>query len=102
MASQFKRAAVGNFALAGFPFVTGFVAVMSLGADATKSSFYFGIATMILGWLILVASKWDQVRKGDIWTFGVSKDRPQMRRYYYLSYLVMFLGWLIACLSGRH
>lgn len=55
---------------------------------------------MFLGWCLLIRSKWDQVRRGDVINFGVSSDRPMMRSLYRLSYFVMVSGALITCFSG--
>lgn len=102
--SIFYRASLGNSLFVVIPvlaaFILGMVLSLSSLADSRSPFFYAGIALMIVGWGLLVRSKWDQVRKGDVWSFGISKDHPEMKWLYRCSYAVMISGWLMACLSG--
>jgi hypothetical protein len=104
MASQFKTAAYVNIIFLFSPFLMAFTAVivMSLArfTDINSPFFYLGIVSMLTGWALLVRSKWDQVRKGDLLTWGITKDHPEMRMLYHMSYVVMIAGWLVACFSG--
>ena len=77
-----------------------FAFAMSGHADATSPLFYIGISIMILGGALLLRAKRDQLRRGDVWTFGMSKAYPGMRKLYWTSYAVMVVGWILACISG--
>jgi len=98
---RFRHTAWGNLIVLAGPMIIAFVTAMSFQPRSDTLSFYLGIGLMIVGWFVLVASKWDQVSKGDFWTFGVSKDKPKMRVLYVLSYFVMVFGWLMACLVSH-
>jgi|GEM_PF-5184276 len=102
--SIFKNAAFGNSLLFALPIgILGFLLLaflMSSNVDPSSPLFYIGLVMMIAGYGMLVRSKWDQLRKCDFTSYGISKSRPQMQRLYRLSYVCMIGGWLIVCLSG--
>jgi hypothetical protein len=102
--SIFYRAALGNWMTVILPILLSgtmaFVMKLSSFADPESIFFYIGIGLMFIGWCLLVRAKWDQVRRGDIFSFGISRSRPEMKRLYRFSYVVMIAGWLLACFSG--
>jgi hypothetical protein len=103
--SVFYKAAAGNFVIVVLPIIVAFILAFVFGlarfADATSPFFYGGIGLMAVGWLLLVRSKWDQIRSGEIWTFGVSQANNKMRLLYRLSYAVMIVGYLVSTFSGQ-
>ena len=103
--SPFYKTAAGNFLIILIPVATAFALAFALGlakyADAHSPLFYIGIGLIVIGWCLLVRSKWDQIRRGELCTFGVSKTHPSMRGLYWLAYITMIVGWLIATFSGQ-
>jgi len=64
------------------------------------SFFYFGLGLLISGWCFLVWSKWDQLRKGDLRTFGAGA-MPKAHRLYVLGYRMMLIGFFISLFAVR-
>ena len=103
--SIFYKAAAGNFLLIIFPVLVALILAFVVGlarfADTRSSFFYLGVGFMAIGWCLLVRSKWDQIRHGELWTFGLSHSHQKMRLRYRLSYVIMIVGYLISTFSGR-
>ena len=101
--SIFYWAAVGNFLILGLPLLVAFALTFIIGlsqyANTSSPFFYVGIALMFSGWGMLVFSKWDQVKRGDLLSWGISN--PRMRLLYSLSYVSMFVGYLVTTFSDR-
>ena len=57
----------------------------------------YSIALIVAGVLSLAVSKSDQFRKGKSFTWRV-KDMPKISRvFYYLGYILIFVGLALAC-----
>jgi hypothetical protein len=101
--SIFYWAAAGNFLILGLPLIVAFTLtfVLSLAkfADASSLFFYVGIALMFTGWGMLVISKWDQVKRGDLVSWGITNQKRRL--LYIFSYLTMLVGYLVTTFSGR-
>jgi hypothetical protein len=104
MASFFKREALFLYFVTGIFFFWPTLLVvfifLSTFADPNSIPFYCGISILLVGWCLLVQSKWHQVRKGDLLTFGISASHPEMRIRYRMSYIIMIFGSILACFSG--
>lgn len=81
-----------------FGFILTFVIGLSRFATTDSSYFYLGILLMALGWLMLVWSKWDQVRRGEVFTWGLSNEK--MGFVYFWSYVLMVAGYLVSTFSA--
>ncbi len=101
--SIFYWAAFANILILGLPLIAGFSLVFIYGhykyADSGSPFYYIGIGLMLLGWCFLALSKWDQIRRGDLMSWGVSGRKNQL--LYRISYLTIFVGYLICTFSGR-
>lgn len=95
------RAFMMSMVVFGLPLaalVLAVVLTLAQHADSRSPYFYVGIALMLIGWCLLLYSKWDQIRKGQLLKFGVSN--PKMRLLYGLSYATMLAGYLLSTFSG--
>ena len=82
------------------PLTVFFAVAMSGHADPSSPILYAGVALMLGGWAMLIRSKWDQIRRGELASLGVPKASAKMRALYLSSYFVMATGWTLACTSG--
>ena len=102
--SLFYKLAAANGLIIVLPVIIAFTltVVLSLAkyADAGSPFFFLGIALMVVGWCLLLRSKWPQIRQGQIWTFGISESNSNMRHCYRLGYAMIILGWLVCTFSG--
>lgn len=102
--SIFYKSALGNVLIMGVPiiitFVLAFVIGLSKFSDPQSPFFLTGGAVVLMGWFILVASKWTQIRQGKFWAFGITKGNPRIHFFYLLSYILMTSGYLLMTFSG--
>ena len=102
--SVFYKMALGNLLVLLLPILVAFIATLAFGlaryADAQSPLFWMGIVLMVIGWVLLVRSKWPQLRGGDLSTFGVSQANAKNRNLYWASYIVMVSGYLLSTFSG--
>ena len=59
-----------------------------------------GIGACVCGTLLLVQAKWPQLRRGDLFSFGVDRSLPVNYRLYQLSYIFIVLG--VLSILGSH
>ncbi len=106
MGSMFERKAKAQFLIVfGLPITAGFIAILmaqvTRWVDASSPFFWLGIAAMILGYILLVYTKWDQIKRGDFFSWGVTGGSGARKLLYVGSYCLMVFGFLIAGYSGR-
>ncbi len=105
MASIFeKKAKVQAIIIFGLPVAAFFALLLfrlTKNADATSPFFWLGIAGMIGGYAMLVRAKWDQVKRGDFFTWGTTASEPSLKTLYVLSYCFMVVGVIVAGISGN-
>jgi len=68
--------------------------------DGATLWFWFGLLGMIFGYLALVRAKWDQIQKGDLFSWGLSPSAKHLRPLYVASYIMMAGGFVLAGASG--
>lgn len=85
MGSMFERKAKAQFLIVfGLPITAGFIAILmaqvTRWVDASSPFFWLGIAAMILGYILLVYTKWDQIKRGDFF-LGVLQVDPERESF---------------------
>lgn len=98
-----NKAKVQAVIVFGFPFAALFTVLlthMTRAADADTPQFWIGIGGMLFGYALLVCAKWDQIRRGDFFSWGLSTKNPLMKTLYILSYCSMAIGFFLAAFSG--
>lgn len=74
---------------------------LTRGADAITLWFWVGLLAMIAGYSALVRSKWDQIQKGDLFSWGLSASARHLRPLYISAHLMMAGGFLLAGAAGQ-
>jgi hypothetical protein len=87
-----------NLAMFFIPFVT--LAFSLLALTTFEGSSYLSLAGLFvfLGWMLLVVSKWPQMVDDKI-KFGIAGHSPVRKQIYFLSYLLIGIGILLALFS---
>lgn len=96
---MFKRDAIFNLLVLGVPiFVGGILAIMlPATAKINPISVFFIVGSVLLlsGWIILVYSKWPQIKQGKINHFGFGKLPKENKRIYAISYCLLIFGFIL-------
>ena len=104
MASIFEKNAKAQAIVVGLPIFAGILTILltqiTRSADASTPYFWFGIIGMLGGYIMLVRSKWSQIRQGDLFSWGLDSNSQKMKPIYILSYLMMAGGFGLAAFSG--
>ena len=105
MSSQFKSSALGNLFLLIGPILgviyLAIAAALVQNVNPHGAVFFSGLGVMVAGVCSLVRSKWDQIKIGNLLTWGISKDFPRMKKFHRAGYALIILGWLMLVFSGQ-